>query len=401
MDLDFIKKLAKPSSTKMMLLVLDGVGGLPGNNGDRTELETAHTPNLDTLAEQGKCGLHKPVDVGIIPGSGPAHLSLFGYDPVKYQVGRGVLSALGIDFDLTLKDVAARGNFCTVDDKGKVTDRRAGRISTEKNKELCDILRKIELPNTKLFIETVKEHRFLLVLRNENLSGEISDTDPQVVDKEPLEPEAKSAKAEKTAELVFEFIRQAREKLSDQNPANMVLLRGFSKRPDWPSMKEIFKLNAAAIATYPMYRGVAKLVGMEALKTGKTVEEEFETLEKKWKDYDYFYLHIKSTDSAGEDGDFQRKVRVIEEADKQIPRILDLVPDVLIVTGDHSTPSFIGSHSWHPVPVIVWSKFCLSDKVNSFGERACMTGGLGPQFPGVDLMPLVMANALRLEKFGA
>ncbi|MFO7890338.1 MAG: 2,3-bisphosphoglycerate-independent phosphoglycerate mutase, partial [bacterium] len=382
-------------------LVLDGLGGLPGESGNRTELETAHTPNLDTLAEQGICGLHQPIDVGITPGSGPAHLSLFGYDPIRYQVGRGVLSALGIDFDLTSKDVAARGNFCTVNDKGKITDRRAGRISTEKNKELCDILRKIELPDTKLFIETVKEHRFLLVLRNENLSGEISDTDPQAVDKEPLEPEAKSAKAEKTAELVLEFIRQAQEKLSDQHPANMVLLRGFSQRPDWPSMKEIFQLNAAAIATYPMYRGVAKLVGMETLETGNTIDDEFATLEQNWENHDFFFVHIKSTDSAGEDGDFQRKVKVIEEADEQIPRLLDLVPDVLIVTGDHSTPSFIGSHSWHPVPVIVWSKSCLPDKVDTFGERACMTGGLGPQFSGVNLMPLAMANALRLEKFGA
>jgi 2,3-bisphosphoglycerate-independent phosphoglycerate mutase len=401
MDLDFIQRLIKPAETKIVLLVLDGVGGLPQEPRGPTEIEAAHTPNLDDLAARGICGLQQPVGPGITPGSGPGHLALFGYDPIKYQVGRGVLSALGIDFKLTPQDVAARGNFGTVDEKGRVADRRAGRIPTEKNKELCALLREIELPGVELFIETVKEYRLLLVLRGEGLSGEVTDTDPQEIGEKPLEPEPLSSEAEKTARLVREFLDQARKILADHHPANVVLLRGFSKRPHWPQVEDVFGLKAAAIAAYPMYRGVAQLVGMQVLDAGEAVEEEFDVLENRWNDFDFFFLHVKRMDSAGEDGDFDRKVALIEEVDTQVPRLLELEPDVLIVTGDHSTPSLLKYHSWHPVPVILWSRYCRADGVGRFGERACMAGGLGPRIPAVDLMPLALANALRLEKFGA
>jgi 2,3-bisphosphoglycerate-independent phosphoglycerate mutase len=401
MELDFIQQLVKPAETKIVLLVMDGLGGLPMEAGGLTELEAANTPNLDALAARGVCGLQQPVGPGITPGSGPSHLALFGYDPIKYQVGRGVLAALGINFDLKPKDVAARGNFCTIDDEGRVADRRAGRISTEKNKELCKILREIELPGVEVFVETVKEYRLLLVLRGEGLSGDIPDTDPQEVGEKPLEPTPLSPGAEKTARLVKEFVAQAREKLAGHHPANMVLLRGFSEHPSWPSMGDVFGLKAAAIAVYPMYRGVAKLVGMQILDTGEKVTDEFAVLEDRWNDFDFFYLHVKRIDSAGEDGDFERKVALIEEVDTQVPRLLDLNPDVVVVTGDHSTPSFLKYHSWHPVPVLLWSKQCRADGVDRFGERACMAGGLGPRIPGVDLMPLALANAMRLEKFGA
>lgn len=401
MDLDFVRKLIKPAETKIVMLVIDGLGGLPRKSDNFTELEAANTPHLDALATQGICGLQQLVGSGITPGSGPGHLALFGYDPVKYQVGRGVLSALGIGFELESKDVAARGNFCTIDENGYVTDRRAGRISTEKNNELCELLRKIELPGVDVFVETVKEHRLLLVLRGEGLSGEIIDTDPQEIGKKPLPPKTLSSEAEHTANLVKQFIDQTREILADQRPANMVLLRGIGKKPDWPSMVNVFGLKSAAIAAYPMYRGLAKLLGMDILETGTTIKDEFSTLENNWDDFDFFYLHVKKSDSAGEDGDFDRKASVIEEVDKEIPRLLDLNPDVIMATGDHSTPSLIKVHSWHPVPVLLWSKHCRVDKVDRFGERACMTGGLGPRFPAVDLMPLALANAQRLEKFGA
>jgi 2,3-bisphosphoglycerate-independent phosphoglycerate mutase len=401
MDLDFIQRLIKPGETKIVLLVLDGIGGLPQEPRGLTELETAHTPNLDDLAARGICGLQQPVGPGITPGSGPGHLALFGYDPIKYQVGRGVLSALGIDFKLTPQDVAARGNFGTVDERGRVADRRAGRIPTEKNKELCALLREIELPDVELFIETVKEYRLLLVLRGEGLSGKVTDTDPQEIGEKPLEPKPLSPEAEETARLVREFLGQARELLADHHPANMVLLRGFSKRPHWPQVEDAFGLRTAAIAAYPMYRGVAQLVGMHVLETGDQVKEEFDLLEDRWNDFDFFFLHVKRIDSAGEDGDFDRKVALIEEVDAQVPRLLELEPDVLIVTGDHSTPSLLKYHSWHPVPVILWSRHCRADEVDQFGERACMAGGLGPRIPAVDLMPLALANALRLEKFGA
>jgi 2,3-bisphosphoglycerate-independent phosphoglycerate mutase len=401
MELDFIKQLIDPNDTKIVLLVMDGVGGLPMDAEGLTALEAAETPNLDKLAAQSICGLHQPVAAGITPGSGPGHLSLFGYDPLRYQVGRGVLSALGIGFDLTSRDVAARGNFCTLDDEGRVADRRAGRIPSEKNRELCELLRQIELPNVELFVETVKEYRLLLVLRGDGLSGQIADTDPQDVGEYPLDPKPLTSDAEETAQLVQQFLEQTREILADRHPANFVLLRGFANRPDWPSMEDAFGLRAAAIAAYPMYRGVAQLTGMEVLETGTEVEEEFDTLEANWDDFDFFFVHIKRIDSAGEDGDFDRKVALIEEADAMVPRLLDLGPDVILVTGDHSTPAKMKYHSWHPVPAMLWAETCRPDGVARFGERACVTGGLGPRLPATDLMPLALAHAGRLEKFGA
>jgi 2,3-bisphosphoglycerate-independent phosphoglycerate mutase len=381
------------------MIVIDGLGGLPRKN--LTELEFAHTPNLDSLASRSICGLLQLVGPGISPGSGPGHLALFGYDPLKYTVGRGVLSALGIDFELGTKDIAARGNFCTLDSNGFITDRRAGRIPSDKNKELCFLLQEIELPDIQIFVETVKDYRFLLVLRGEDLCDEISDTDPQAVGKKPLPPKPLSQKARRTAGLIESFLNQAREILEGHHPANMILLRGFSKKPEWPSIKEVFGLKSAAIANYPMYRGLARLIGMDILKTGDSIRDEFKTLKRHFEDFDFFYLHVKKSDSAGEDGDFKAKVDIIQEVDKQIPELLELNPDVIIVTGDHSTPSLLKSHSWHPVPVLLSSKYCRSDDVKEFGERACMKGGLGPRFPAEDLMVLALANANRLKKYGA
>ena len=402
MDFDFIKRIVKKNNSKIVLLVMDGLGGLPHEKYGLTELEKANTPNLDELAKKSICGLQLPVGSGITPGSGPGHLGLFGYDPVKYQVGRGVLAANGIGFDLQSNDVAARGNFCTIDNEGRVTDRRAGRISTEKNKQLCEILcEQIDICGLEVFVKPVKEHRFLLVLRGEGLSGDIIDTDPQEIGKKPLQPKSLNPGNEKTIKLVSEFIKQAGEILHDEIPANMVLLRGFSKTPKWPMFPEVYNVKSASIAAYPMYRGLAKLIGMDLLETGQTIDEEFKTLEEKWDDYDFFFLHVKKTDSYGEDGNFESKVKVIEETDSLIPRLMKLSPDVVIITGDHSTPSNLKSHSWHPVPVLIFSKHCRADNVLKFGERNCITGGLGPRLPAKELIPIAMANAQRLEKFGA
>lgn len=402
MKLDFIQKLVKQNNTKIVMLVMDGLGGLPLTEGGKTELETANTPNLDNLAKKGICGLQTPVGPGITPGSGPGHLGIFGFNPVDYQIGRGVLEAVGIGFDLKPGDVATRGNFCTIDNEGKVTDRRAGRISTEKNQEVCRLISEnIDIPGVEIFVETVKEHRLLVVLRGEGLSGDLIDTDPQELGKKPLEPETKTGGTNKTVEIVKIFLEQTKNILSNQHPANIVLLRGFSEKPNWPRFPEVFGLKSAAIASYPMYRGLASLIGMDLLNTGQTIEEEIETLEKNWEKYDYFFVHVKKTDSYGEDGSFDKKVKVIEEVDKILPRILKLNPDVVIVTGDHSTPSLLKSHSWHPVPLIIWSKYCRPDRVESFGERQCITGSLGPRLPAVDIIPIALANARRLEKFGA
>jgi 2,3-bisphosphoglycerate-independent phosphoglycerate mutase len=401
MKLAFSRELIEPEDTKIVLLVLDGLGGLPMELGGQTELEAARTPNLDALAARGICGLHQPVGPGITPGSGPSHLALFGYDPIEYQVGRGVLSALGIGFGLTPQDVAARGNFCTVDRDGRVVDRRAGRIPTERNEELCALLREVKLPGVELFVETVKEYRLLLVLRGEGLGDEVGDTDPQETGVPPRTPEATTTGAKETARLVSVFLERAREILANRYPANMVLLRGFSKRPDWPSFHDAFGLRGAAIASYPMYRGVAQLVGMEVLQTGPTLRDRFAVLREHWEDYDFFFVHVKRIDSAGEDGDFHRKVGLIEEADELVPDLLSLQPDVLLVTGDHSTPAKLKYHSWHPVPVLLWSEHCRPDRVDRFGERACMGGGLGSRVPATELMPLALANAMRLRKYGA
>ena len=405
-DLEFIRKLVIPAETKIVFLVMDGVGGLPLEPGGPTELETAHTPNLDALAQKSVSGCTMPIGAGITPGSGPGHLALFGYDPCRFVIGRGVLEALGIDFDLQPQDVAGRGNFCSVDAQGHVTDRRAGRISTEKCIELTALLRdKIRLPGIQLFIEPVKEHRFVLVLRGEGLAGDLSESDPQQLGVPPL-PIRPLAEAQdlvasrRTAELVNEFVSQAQKVLADQHPANMVLLRGLDKRPAIPSMKDVFGLRAAAIAVYPMYRGLAKLVGMNALPSGTKLADEFDTLEKAWPDYDFFYLHFKYTDSRGEDGDFTAKVAMIEEFDSYVPRAMALKPAVVVVTGDHSTPALLKAHSWHPVPTLLHSRYCRCDGTPKYGERTCARGALGT-FPAVDLMPLALANALRLTKFGA
>ncbi len=400
-DFALMKELHIASQSKIVMLVLDGLGGLPMEPGGPTELEAAHTPNLDALAAESICGLSVPIAPGVTPGSGPAHLALFGYDPLRYEIGRGVLEACGIGFPLGPDDVAARGNFCTVDENGLITDRRAGRIPTAKGADLCQILRAIQLPDVETFVEPVKDYRFVLVLRGEGLSGGLTETDPQQLGVPPRKVEALIPEAQPTAELLNQWIAQARELLADQHPANMVLLRGPDKTPLLPGMAEVYGLKAAAIASYPMYRGVAKLVGMDILETGETVEEEVATLTAYWAEYDFFFVHVKKTDTAGEDGDFARKAAVIEHVDEVvIPVVVSLQPDVLIVTGDHSTPALLRSHSWHPVPTLLRSKYCRPDPVQTFGERACMGGGLGV-FPATDLMPLAMANALRLTKLGA
>jgi 2,3-bisphosphoglycerate-independent phosphoglycerate mutase len=398
--LDLIASLVIRNDSKIVLLSLDGLGGLPALDTGRTELETARLPHLDALAQQGACGLIRHVAPGITPGSGPGHLGLFGYDPLVYRVGRGVLEALGIEFELRPGDVAARGNFCTVDGQGLIVDRRAGRITTEVCIALTERLRGIRLPGVELFVEPVKEHRFVLVLRGSGLGGHLTETDPQILGQAPLPVKGLDADSERTAALVNTFIEQARQRLTDSAPANMVLLRGFDQLPHLPRFPEAYQLRAAAIAAYPMYRGLARLVGMEVLKTGTTFADEVATLRQHWESYDFFFVHYKDTDKAGEDGDFAAKIQALERLDGFVPEIRDLGPNVFVVTGDHASPSVLAGHGWQPVPVVLWSRYCGADPVRTFDERACTAGSLGI-LPAQHLMPQVMANALRLTKFGA
>ena len=398
--LDLMKKLHVESDTKVLLLVLDGLGGLPLTPDGETELEQAHTPNFDALAARGICGLSTPIAPGIEPGSGPGHLSLFGYDPLVHEIGRGVLEALGIGFDLQPDDVSARGNFCSLDENGLITDRRAGRIATEINARLVEKLRAIQLPGVETFVETVKEHRFVLILRGEGLQDGLTETDPLVTGKPRMPVRALRPEAEPTAALVNEWMAQASRILADERPANGCNLRGLAKDPGLPKMGELYGWKAGAIATYPMYRGVAKLVGMDVLPTGDTIEDEIETLRTHWDAHDFFFFHVKKTDSYGEDGNFDARVEVIEHVDHVLPDILALGPDVILVSGDHSTPAKLKSHSWHELPVLLWAKDIRPDRVTAFGERPCMQGGLG-HTRHVDLLPLAMAYARRLKRYGA
>lgn len=395
-----MKELSLPSPGKIVLVVIDGIGGLPLPDTGKTELETARTPNLDMLATRGVCGLADPIGPGITPGSASGHTALFGYDPITSNIGRGVLEAVGIDFDLQPGDIAARGNFCTVDSAGLITDRRAGRISTGKCTELSQLLDGLTIGDVKVIVRPVKEHRFVTVFRGKGLVPQVTESDPQQVGSAPLPIKSLSPDAEKMAVIANQFVTRAGEILAVQHPANMVLLRGFSQRPHLETMTEIYKLKPAAIASYPMYRGLARLVGMDVLDTGAAIEDEFETLKNNYSSYDFFFLHVKATDSAGEDGDFDRKVSVIENVDSALPVLIELKPDVIVVTSDHSTPAVLKAHSWHPVPVLLYSPLCRPDRVTEFSEAACVSGGLG-RIQTVHIMPLAMAHALKLAKFGA
>jgi 2,3-bisphosphoglycerate-independent phosphoglycerate mutase len=400
-DFELLRELVSPNQSKIVLLVMDGLGGLPRELNGLTELEFAHTPNLDRLALEGNLGLSIPAGAGITPGSGPGHLGLFGYDPLKYVIGRGVLESVGIGFELGPRDVAARGNFCTVDDNGVITDRRAGRIPTSKCVELVEKLRPIKLPGVEVFVEPVQDYRFCLILRGDGLDGRIADTDPQKK-APPLPAEAYVPEARHTAELVNQWIAKAREIIRNEHPANAVTLRGFASHPDLPRFPEVYGLRSACVAVYPMYKGVARLVGMDTIKfEGGKPEDEFKAVADNWDKYDFFFVHIKYTDSRGEDGDYEAKAKIVEGVDAALPNLLDLKPDVLIVTGDHSTPWSLKSHSWHPIPLLLWAPGTTRrDECRAIGETEALKGALG-RFPAADIMPMALAHAKRLQKFGA
>jgi 2,3-bisphosphoglycerate-independent phosphoglycerate mutase len=397
---ELVRELQEPSDSKIVLLVADGLGGLPLEPGGKTELETASTPNLDDCARDGVCGLSVPVLPGITPGSGPGHLALFGYDPLEFRIGRGILEALGINFPVGPKDVAIRGNFCTLGPDGTIADRRAGRPSNEKNAAAVAKLRTIQIPGVELFVEPVREHRFVLVVRGDGLGDRVNDTDPQATGVPPLKAEGGDPAAAKTAAAVNQFVARAAEVLKDEGPTNGVTLRGFATLPKIATFRDVYGLKAAAIAVYPMYKGLARLVGMDILDCGTTLRGQVDTLKKTWADYDFFFLHYKYTDSTGEDGNFPAKVQMIEKFDAAIADVRALEPDVLIVTGDHSTPSKLRSHSWHPVPTVLVAETCRTDGAKEFSESSCLRGGLG-QFEAKHLMLLAMAHAGRLGKYGA
>jgi 2,3-bisphosphoglycerate-independent phosphoglycerate mutase len=400
-DFPYLNEICRKTDSRIVLLVVDGLGGLPHPQTGRSELETANTPNLDALASRSACGVTTPVAPGITPGSGPGHLALFGYDPLKYVIGRGVLEALGIGIDLGPDDIAIRCNFCTLDSNGILTDRRAGRIPTAESAPLVEQLSNIAVPGVEIMVRPVQDYRFVVVIRGEDLGGDVTDTDPQRTGFAPLDPAGRSDAARRTARKAARFIESARDILGSRDIANMILMRGFSRRPDWPAFGDAYSLNPGAVAAYPMYRGIASLLGMSVIPTGHDFDAELDTLSHHWGDHDFFFLHYKPADAAGEDGDFDAKVRTLEELDLRIPRLLDMGADVVAVAGDHSTPSSMAAHSWHPVPMLI-----NSDSTNEglgspgFNERACRSGYMG-SLHATSLPLLLLAHAGKLDKFGA
>lgn len=395
--------LGTPNERRIVFLVMDGLGDIPFEGRSQTPLEAARTPNIDALLPQSTTGLFDPVEPGITPGSGPGHLGLFGYDPRNHLIGRGVLEALGIDFPLEDTDVAARFNFCTLDKDRTITDRRAGRIGDDINHRLVDKLNANLQFNgpTQVIVRSVSEHRGLVVLRGTNLGGRVPDTDPQKLGVQPLKAVAEDEESKPTADLLNQFVEQTERILGDEDRANGLLLRGIDKRPPIPKMGERFAINPAAVATYPMYRGIARLVGMNVLEPPGDVAATMAAAGTVPKEFDYLFVHVKYTDKAGEDGNYDWKVEVIEEVDRNLPALMKGNPDVLVITGDHSTPAALKSHSWHPVPALLYAPGTVRpDGSKTFGERACQVGGMG-RLPMRHLLPIALAHAMKLAKFGA
>ncbi len=399
--MDLTPLVREDATTRILLVVMDGLGGYADATHE-TELEDASTPNLDALAAEGITGLVEPVGPGITPGSGPGHLALFGYDPERFELGRGALSAAGLEFPLAPGDVAARGNLCTLARDGTIIDRRAGRVPDPEARAIVDRLqRDVKLDNgVEVFFRHEREHRVLVVLRGEGLDPRVTDTDPQTTGVPPREATAADPAAKRTADLVNELDAQIRALLRDEPGANGILLRGFDSHRELPSFRERYGVRAGAVAIYPMYRGVARLVGMDVLGTPKDLADQLTILRDAWDSYDYFFVHHKSTDSAGEDGDRTRKIAAIEALDAAVPALRALGPDVIVVSGDHATPTQMAAHSWHPVPTILWSTREQRDDVTRFGERFCAAGALGIR-PTMTLMPIMLAHAGRLQKYGA
>lgn len=402
MPYSYLKPLLDNNGSKIILLVLDGLGGIALTPDGKSALEYAKTPNMDRLAEEGTLGQTVPIRYGITPGSGPAHLALFGYEPLEFVIGRGALSAAGINLPVKAGDIAARGNLCTLDENRNVIDRRAGRISHPEAAPVIELLNQVQIPGVEVEVRQVKEYRFVVVMRGEGLNPALNDTDPQEVGVPPLKLEAQDPESKRSADLMNKWIEKAYQALADQPVTNGFLLRGFATDPGLPSYEDAYELEAVCIAEYPMYKGVSRLVGMDVIEgIDSGILGEFNAAKEHWNEHDFFFIHIKKTDSYGEDGNLEAKAMIIKEVDQALPLLLDLNPDVLIITGDHSTPSVLKSHSWHPVPFLLWApKTHRTDLETAFTERNCARGGLGT-FPAVETMSLALAHAGRLQKFGA
>ena len=397
-DFEYLDKVISSTKSKILMLVIDGLGGLPDKKSGKSELEVAKIPHLDQLSKISSCGIATPVFPGITPGSAPGHLGIFGYNPLKYLVGRGFLEATGIGIDLSPTQIAVRGNFCTYE-KGKVVDRRAGRISNEKCLDLVKLLNKISVDGMKIHVYPVEGHRFVAIFDlDPSLISKISNDHLYEIDCTDIFCSIKKSEDQIFTNLVNDFIQKSLQILSDEKEANGILLRGFARETKLPDMRDQYKLNPIGISSYPMYIGLAKLLGMKSISVEKSLDKLVRAVEENFDNHDFFFMHYKDADTKGEDGDFEGKVKALEAFDQFVPRIMDLNFDVVVITGDHSTPAVLSGHSWHPVPLLIYSKDIGGDQVQSFSEKEFLNGQIG-FVDSVNIMMLSLANSGKLKKF--
>ena len=398
LDIKNFQTLTRYTDSKILLLVIDGLGGLPHNQTSKTELESANIPNLDKLTQESTTGIATPIQPGITPGSGPGHMSLFGYNPIKYVIGRGVLEAIGSGIKLSKKDIAVRGNFCTIDNQGVITDRRAGRISDSDASKLIQSLSQIKVDGAHITIKHLKNHRFVLVLSGSDLNTDITPTDPLLNNLPINQASSNSPQSRKTATIINKFTQLSLDILKNETLANGIILRGFSQNLSVPKISDVYHINPIGISLYPAYRGIATMLGMKVTNQGVDFSDLIKIVRNNFNDFNFFYLHYKDTDSAGEDGDFDKKVFSLEKLDTFIPELRSIGFDVFTITGDHSTPSILSSHSWHPVPILINSNIPTSDESIHFTELECKNGDIG-RIHATDIMPLTLAYAKKLIKF--
>ncbi len=398
---------------KIVFIVFDGLADRPIKElGNKTPLEVANKPNLDELAKRGVNGLLDIISPGKRIGSDVAHLSILGYDPYKYYTGRGPLEASGIGLELDSNDVAFRANFATVSEDFTVIDRRAGRIK-EGTKELEKAINEIDIGVDFIFKASVA-HRGALVLKGKGLSDKVSDTDPhevgvKVMEAKPLE---NTKEAKRTAEIINEFTKKVHEVLNNHRvnverakrglpKANIVLLRGAGRTPKLEPFEKRYGIKGACIAKTAIIKGIARLLGMEVIDSKEDFLERGKQIFEALNRNDFVLLNIKEPDEAGHDGNYEKKIKIIEEADKMIGMFLDYVEEnYLVVLSDHTTPVSFRDHTGDEVPVLIAGPEVRSDDVTTFSERSVYKGYLN-RIRALDLMTYMLNLTNRLEKYGA
>ena len=404
---------------KVVLVIIDGLGDRPISElKDQTPLEAANTPNLDYFATNGITGIMNAIDVGIRPGSDTSHLAIFGYDPETHYTGRGIFEAAGIGMELKKGDIALRGNFATVTEDLIIVDRRAGRI--ENVSKLADALNGMKIDGVRFFVKAGVMHRAGVVLRGSNLSHMVSDNDPHEVGVKVKQVKAldNTEEAKFTASVINKFLEEAHKILKEHEvnkkrrkerllEANYILLRGASKLTHFEPFEKKYKLKACCIAGAGLYKGIAKVLGMDVLQvkgatgTANTdINAKFIAAKKALAKYDFVFVHIKYADNYAEDGNVFGKLKFIEKIDDALIHLIGIKDTLIVITADHSTPCKLKAHSGDPVPIVMFGEGVRTDKVKEFNERSCMQGGLG-RIKGKDLMNEILNLIGKAKLYGA